>query len=1194
MPSQPDESAALAIQTPAINDRSLAAGLAYAMGSRVTGISFDAGTGLMLGKVRGSADTPYSTTAKLVRKGGGWSCTVGVCSCPVRKDCKHVAALLFAAEDNPATRVQLLAPSTSTQVSHQPGGAVLSDWEQALNPLIAKPGTAAAGSGVPLALQFEVEEPAPHFSYTGRRDPVRSVRQLKARPVIMGAKGKWIRGDVSWNTLNYLNFRRESNQEHVEWLQEFLASHSAAASRMHNASGLWLGLNSYSGKNLWSLLADARKIGLVLVNSRGSEPVRLAEAPAAVALSLSRYGTPLAEPEQPEPAAPGSGASDGGLELAPTITVEGEEIDPAAAGTIGRPAHGIFFTTGEASLPGVPDPDGVLTLAPLEGGLSEELLAFVTAGSTLHIPARDESRFLTGFYPKLKQTARVTARDESVELPTLAVPSLSLLANYGNDHRVRLHWEWHYKSGNHVTAQPLWRHPGDQGYRDDTAESRILEGIGQPWEVVAALGESSTGGWGTPRLAASAELKGLDTLAFTEEVLPRLREARDVDVETAGDIADYREAEEAPVVSISTKATEQRDWFDLGIQISLEGQPVSFAAVFSALASGQTKMLLPSGAYFSLDLPELHQLRALIEEARSLQDNKDAPLQISRFQAGLWDELAQLGIVDQQAATWRSAVGGLLEGGMDGLPLPASLNAELRPYQLEGFNWLSFLYKHSLGGVLADDMGLGKTVQALALMCAAKELAVEAAGAVPEDSVPADSVSDASVSGAAVPEDSAAAAGAGSSDGGTGTPGAQPADTRPAAVAPFLVVAPTSVVGNWALEAARFAPGLTVRTVGETFAKSGQDVADSLGGADVVITSYALFRIDYESYASREWSGLVLDEAQFVKNHQSKAYQCARKLPAAFKLAITGTPLENNLMEFWALTSIVAPGLFSSPKRFAEYYQKPVEKNGEKGQLEKLRRRVRPLMMRRTKDQVIKDLPPKQEQILEVVLNPRHQKVYQTHLQRERQKILGLIEDVNKNRFTIFQSLTLLRQLSLDVSLVDPALSAVRSSKLDVLFEQLEDLVAEGHRALIFSQFTGFLGKVRERLDEEEIEYCYLDGGTRNRADVVSEFKNGSAPVFLISLKAGGFGLNLTEADYVFLLDPWWNPASEAQAVDRTHRIGQARNVMVYRLVAKDTIEEKVMALKTRKSQLFADVMEGDALSGGAITAEDLAGLFKE
>ncbi len=1132
MPSHPDESSALAIQTPAITDRSLAAGLAYAMGSRVTGVSFDPGTGLLLGKVRGSLDVPYSTTAKLVRRASGWSCTVGVCSCPVRKDCKHVAALLFTAEDNPATRVQLLAPADVSRLSRSAAPAAASDWEEALSPLMARPGITASSNGTPLALQFEIEEPAPHFSYTGRRDPLRSVRQLKARPVIMGAKGKWIRGDVSWNTLSYLNYRRECNEAHVEWMQEFLAAHTALANRQHQGSAPWLGLNTYAGKNLWALLAKAQEIGVTLVHSRGAQPVRIAAEPAAVGLNLSR------------------GGPDAGLQLAPTITVDGLQVDPAAAGTIGRPAHGIFLTSdddtdADAALPGTGPGEAVITLAPLESGLSDELLGFVTAGTTLHIPARDESRFLTGFYPRLKQTARVTASDESVELPTLAVPSLSLLANYGADHRVRLHWEWHYTSGTLVTSQPLWRHPGDHGYRDDPAEARILEGVGQPWTTVAALGESATGGWGTPRLAATAELTGLDTLAFTEEVLPGLRGLPGVTVDTAGDMADYREAEEAPVVAISTKATDSRDWFDLGIVITLEGQPVSFAAVFSALAAGQSRMLLPSGAYFSLDLPELHQLRALIDEARILQDTqgtKDAPLQISRFQAGLWDELAQLGVVDEQAAAWRDAVGGLLEGGMRGLDLPPTLNADLRPYQLEGFNWLSFLYRHSLGGVLADDMGLGKTVQALALVCAAKEHAPDP------------------VAGAA----------------------------------PFLVVAPTSVVGNWAAEAARFAPGLTVRAIGETFAKSATEPAAAMAGADIVITSYALFRIDYEAYASRTWAGLILDEAQFVKNHQSKAYQCARKLPAAFKLAVTGTPLENNLMEFWALTSIVAPGLFASPKRFAEYYQKPVEKNGDKGQLDKLRRRVRPLMMRRTKEQVIHDLPPKQEQILEVVLNPRHQKVYQTHLQRERQKILGLIEDVNKNRFTIFQSLTLLRQLSLDPSLIDPSLSGVRSSKLDVLFEQLEDLVAEGHRALIFSQFTGFLGKVRERLDAEGIEYCYLDGSTRNRTDVVNEFKNGTAPVFLISLKAGGFGLNLTEADYVFLLDPWWNPASEAQAVDRTHRIGQARNVMVYRLVAKDTIEEKVMALKARKSQLFADVMEGDALSGGSLTAEDLAGLFQD
>src|SRR6478735_1245594 len=414
MPSQPDDSAALAIQTPAINDRSLAAGLAYAMGG-------------------GGSEVPYSTTAKLVRKGGGWSCTVGVCSCPVRKDCKHVAALLFAAEDNPAVRVQLLSPADVSRVSRETSVPALSDWERALSPLISQAGPAQQTGGTPLALQFEVEEPAPHFSYTGRRDPLRSVRQLKARPVIMGAKGKWIRGDVSWNTLSYLNYRRECNEAHVEWMQEFLASHTSLANRQHAGTGLWLGLNTYAGKNLWSLLAEAQKIGLALVHGRGDDAVHLAGEPAAVGLNLTRLGAEELD--------------GGGLALTPTITVEGTIVDPASVGTIGHPAHGIFLTSEAGALPGMAPGDSAITLAPLEAGLSEELLTFVTAGTTLRIPARDEGRFLTGFYPKLKQTARVTASDESVELPTLAVPTLSLLANYGADHRVRLHWEWHYKSG---------------------------------------------------------------------------------------------------------------------------------------------------------------------------------------------------------------------------------------------------------------------------------------------------------------------------------------------------------------------------------------------------------------------------------------------------------------------------------------------------------------------------------------------------------------------------------------------------------------------------------------------------------------------------------------------------------------------------------------------------------------------------
>jgi SNF2 family DNA or RNA helicase len=380
--------------------------------------------------------------------------------------------------------------------------------------------------------------------------------------------------------------------------------------------------------------------------------------------------------------------------------------------------------------------------------------------------------------------------------------------------------------------------------------------------------------------------------------------------------------------------------------------------------------------------------------------------------------------------------------------------------------------------------------------------------------------------------------------------------------------------------------------VPDTSRRRGGTLDELIEAADVVVTSYTLFRIDFDAYSAAPWSGLVLDEAQFAKNHQSKIHQCARVFPAPFKLAITGTPMENNLMELWSLLSITAPGLFPSPTRFREYYGLPIEKRGDAERLAQLRRRIKPLVKRRTKEQVVADLPAKQEQVLEVELHPRHWKIYQTQLQRERQKVLGLIEDVNKNRFTILRSLTLLRQLSLHAGLVDDIHGDLPCGKIDTLTEQLHDVIDGGHRALVFSQFTGFLDKVRAGLDTAGIEYCYLDGKTRGRAAVLKRFKEGKSPVFLISLKAGGFGLNLTEADYCFLLDPWWNPATEAQAVDRTHRIGQTRNVIVYRLVAKDTIEEKVMALKAKKAELFTSVMDDGNVFGTNLDADDIRDLF--
>jgi SNF2 family DNA or RNA helicase len=412
------------------------------------------------------------------------------------------------------------------------------------------------------------------------------------------------------------------------------------------------------------------------------------------------------------------------------------------------------------------------------------------------------------------------------------------------------------------------------------------------------------------------------------------------------------------------------------------------------------------------------------------------------------------------------------------------------------------------------------------------------------------------------------------------------------ATTPFLVVAPTSVVGNWEAECHRFAPGLKVAAISETRARRGSVLSHATAGADIVVTSYTLFRLEYEEYAAQAWAGLILDEAQFVKNHKSQAYRCAKRLPVEFTLAVTGTPMENTLMDLWSLLSLTAPGLFADPKRFESYYRWPIERERNPERLTQLRRRIRPFLLRRSKEAVAEELPPKQEQVIEVTLNPRHRRVYARHLARERQKVLGLLADLQGNRFEILRSLTLLRQASLDVGLIDAAETAVASSKLDLMMELLTEAIAEGHRTLVFSQFTRFLDLARARLDEAGIAHCYLAGSTRHRSEVIDRFKRGEAPVFLISLKAGGFGLNLTEADYCILLDPWWNPASEAQAVDRTHRIGQTEQVMVYRLVSKDTIEEKVMALKAAKAELVGSVLDGGEFAAASLTAADIRGIL--
>jgi SNF2 family DNA or RNA helicase len=372
--------------------------------------------------------------------------------------------------------------------------------------------------------------------------------------------------------------------------------------------------------------------------------------------------------------------------------------------------------------------------------------------------------------------------------------------------------------------------------------------------------------------------------------------------------------------------------------------------------------------------------------------------------------------------------------------------------------------------------------------------------------------------------------------------------------------------------------------------------------------------LDEDYLAEQDWAGLILDEAQFVKNHQTKAHRAIRNFRAGFKLAITGTPMENTLADLWSIFRLVVPGMLPRYSKFRDDFLRPIEagqrvartepgtsdeeradqQTRSREAMDKLRTKIRPFMLRRTKESVAAELPDKQEMVLQVPMEPEHDKLYQQILQRERKNVLNLVTDMESNRMSIFRSLTLMRMLALDPAIVDDEYAHVPSSKLNELMSRLSEILPEGHRVLIFSQFTSFLARLGQELDGQDIDYAYLDGSTRDRGAVVEQFRSGDAPVFLISLRAGGFGLTLTEADYVFLLDPWWNPAVEAQAVDRAHRIGQDKNVMVYRMVSKGSIEEKVLALQQQKVEMFDALTEDDTAFSSNVTAEDIRALFDD
>jgi superfamily II DNA or RNA helicase len=1066
-------------------------GWSYAAEDRVRLV--ESAPGIVRSVCRGSGQATYLVRLRWHDAAGGIYLDDD-CSCPLEGQCKHCVATLITARRQ-AAELEASGASSGASGATPQLPAFTSDWRRHLVGLDTR--SVAPPERTPLALRFGIRLPssAPYGQRLGT--------SITVRPMRRGKSGKWVKGDASWSDLVSPYHSPYGPGKDIDPLQRNTVAGLAASARVGPySSGPDPTLDRF-GPDVWSHLERAVAAGVELIGDRAGLLVELERQPAEVSIDLA-------------------GLDGGAVRVTAELLVAGVALTSLGteAATVGSPPHGAWVVG-----------DELLRLIAFESPL-HPATARLLGTDPLVVPPHDVDELLDHYVPALGHHATVSSSDGSVTLEVSRFDRLLLTVTRPAIDHARLRWSARYRRGDRIIDHPLNASAGLS--RDLEAEALARDELELPEHVL-------------PWLAASRHHlpdtypSGQDAIDLFAEAIPWLQERGQIDIEVLGDLPALRAATNDPVISLSVgdgaPSKDGNDWFDLDVTITVDGESVDFVPLFTALHRGEPLLFLPSGTWLRLDRPEFAKLRELLAEAQGLAD-ADGPstARLNRFQAGWWDELLQLGVVAEQSERWEQAVRQLRDlQAPKPVQRPAGLEATLRPYQQDGLDWLSFLHRNGLGGILADDMGLGKTVQTLAMCLHVHE---------------------------------------------------QHPDAR------FLVVAPTSVVDNWAREAARFAPGLRVRTIKETQARRGTALADEIAEATLVVTSYALFRLEYEQYAEHPWEVLLLDEAQFVKNHQGKTHQCARRLPATTKVAITGTPLENSLMDLWSLLSITAPGLYPDPKRFSDTYRKPIEAGTAPELLATLRRRIAPLMRRRTKDAVLTELPPKVEQTIEVELSAKHARIYATQLQRQRQKVLGLVGDVTKHRFEILKSLTILRQLALDPGLIDDEHDAVGSAKLDRLIDDLTQVTAEGHKALVFSQFTRYLARVRARLDAAGIEHAYLDGRTRKRDEAIARFTDGDVPVFVISLKAGGFGLNLTEADYCFVLDPWWNPATEVQAVDRAHRIGQQRTVMVYRYVSVDTIEEKVMELKAKKAGLFDRVVGDDGALAGALSETDIRSLL--
>jgi superfamily II DNA or RNA helicase len=616
------------------------------------------------------------------------------------------------------------------------------------------------------------------------------------------------------------------------------------------------------------------------------------------------------------------------------------------------------------------------------------------------------------------------------------------------------------------------------------------------------------------------------TLPFFAAGLPRL--ARRWEVQTGPDLLNALGTVERvrPKVEITGSGT---DWFRMEIGfVDGSGRTIGADEARRLLASGRTHGRLSDGRTALVDPGAFAEMEEALRDCDPAQERAGV-YRIGRRQADFLARTLQDVPGIDTGPGWSAWKGGLDAPG-DPVVVGA-LGERLRPYQVEGVEWMAFLSDRGCGGILADEMGLGKTVQALAFLLA-----------------------------------------------------------RPGRA---LVVCPSSLVFNWAREAERFLPSLRVLRI-EGPERAGQFAG--IDGADLVITSYALLRRDAEHYRAHAFETVFLDEAQHIKNPETQNAQAAFRIEARRRFALSGTPLENSVRDLWSLMQFLMPGYLGSRDDFRDRYERPVLAGGDPDVLARLRRRVGPFVKRRLKRDVLKELPPRIDHVAPCELSSLQASAYRALVEEGRRKVDDALRDAGAGqaRMAVLTALLRLRQICCDPRLTGIEATAAESAKLELCMEILQEAVDGGHRVLLFSQFTGMLRLIEESIRDAGLRHLYLDGSTRNRQAVVDQFQSDpSIPVFLISLKAGGTGLNLTAADTVIHYDPWWNPAVEDQAADRAHRIGQDRVVTTYRLVARGTVEERMVELQAKKRDMVRGILDDDPQSLGTATLDELRELLQ-